>query len=135
MIDIGTIDALCAGRFGVIDVPCPECGPLRRSALNRRRWTLRDCHRAALEDSASDRSMSLRIGRLLTLAEDLAALDSQARRLGRRYVLAVRCLDRRYIRKQGDSGQSNESHRSKIHSAVAARATRLILAGTNISWT
>lgn len=65
----------------------------------------------------------------------LARLHRQAGLLVRWCRLAVRCLDRRYIRKQGDSEQSNESHRSKIHSAVAARATRLILAGTNISWT
>jgi hypothetical protein len=34
-------DALCAGRFGVIDVPCPECGPLRRTVKNQRRKVLR----------------------------------------------------------------------------------------------
>ena len=41
MIDIGTIDALCSGRFGAIDASCPACGPFRRSAQNRRRKMLR----------------------------------------------------------------------------------------------
>ena len=32
---------LTHGRFGVIDAPCPLCGPERRSAVNQRRKTLR----------------------------------------------------------------------------------------------
>jgi hypothetical protein len=40
MIDLATIDRL-APNTGVIDVPCPICGPERRSPINRRRKVLR----------------------------------------------------------------------------------------------
>jgi Toprim domain-containing protein len=39
-IDFTTIDEL-APQIGVLDVPCPLCGPERRSAINRRRKVLR----------------------------------------------------------------------------------------------
>jgi hypothetical protein len=41
VISIETIDALTAGRFGIVDAACPLCAPMRRSAANRRRRTLR----------------------------------------------------------------------------------------------
>ena len=45
-INFDQLDTLRQGHFGVIDVPCPTCGPDRRSAANRRRKVLRlwcDC--------------------------------------------------------------------------------------------
>src|SRR6516165_10840359 len=41
MIDLATIAELARGRFGTFDVPCPMCGPERRSAINRRRKVMR----------------------------------------------------------------------------------------------
>ncbi len=32
---------LCGGRVGVVDVPCPSCGPARKAPSNRTRKTLR----------------------------------------------------------------------------------------------
>jgi hypothetical protein len=61
----------------------------RRREIGPALATLRDCHRAALDDSANDRGMSLRISRLLTLVEDLAALDGQARRLSPRLLRGI----------------------------------------------
>jgi Toprim domain len=40
-LDYETLHDLRDGRFGSIDTPCPSCGPLRNSPLNRRRKTLR----------------------------------------------------------------------------------------------
>jgi DNA-binding transcriptional regulator GbsR (MarR family) len=45
---------------------------------------LRDCQRAALAEAGRDRAVALQIGKLLALAEDLAAIDMQARRLSPR---------------------------------------------------
>jgi DNA-binding transcriptional regulator GbsR (MarR family) len=45
---------------------------------------LRDCQRAALAESGRDRAVASQIGKLLALAEDLAAIDTQARRLSPR---------------------------------------------------
>jgi hypothetical protein len=36
MITLAEIDALSGRRLGAVDVPCPLCGLLRRSARNRR---------------------------------------------------------------------------------------------------
>ena len=41
MITLAEIDALTGRRLGAFDVPCPLCGPLRRSARNRRKPVLR----------------------------------------------------------------------------------------------
>lgn len=41
MIDLDTIDQLTGGRLGTFDVPCPECGPFKRSARNQRKPVLR----------------------------------------------------------------------------------------------
>lgn len=41
MLDLPTIDTLTGGRLGVHDLACPECGPERRSPLNRKREVLR----------------------------------------------------------------------------------------------
>jgi Toprim domain len=40
-IDLEIIQALTGGKFGRHDVPCPLCGPGRRSNLNRQRQVLR----------------------------------------------------------------------------------------------
>src|SRR5262249_45207601 len=42
---------------------------------------LRDCRHAALAEAGRDRAVALQIDKLLALAEDLAAIDMQARRL------------------------------------------------------
>jgi hypothetical protein len=41
MIGLADIAALTGGRVGTLDVPCPECGPFKRSPRNRRRPVLR----------------------------------------------------------------------------------------------
>jgi DNA-binding transcriptional regulator GbsR (MarR family) len=52
----------------------------RRREIGPALAKLRDCHRRAREDSQG-RAVALRIGRMLSLAEDLAAIDAQAARL------------------------------------------------------
>jgi hypothetical protein len=41
MIGLETIDHLAGRRLGTHDVPCPECGPFKRSARNQRKPVLR----------------------------------------------------------------------------------------------
>ena len=41
VIDLPFIDSVTGGRLGRHDIACPECGPSRRSPLNRRRRVLR----------------------------------------------------------------------------------------------
>jgi Toprim domain len=41
MIGLDVIDQLTGGRLGTFDLPCPECGPLKRSPINQRRPVLR----------------------------------------------------------------------------------------------
>jgi Toprim domain len=41
MIGLDTIDHLTGRRLGTFDVPCPECGPLRRSVRSQRKPVLR----------------------------------------------------------------------------------------------
>jgi hypothetical protein len=41
VIGLDVIDKLTGGRHGTFDVACPECGPLKQSACNRRRTVLR----------------------------------------------------------------------------------------------
>src|SRR5690349_14544888 len=40
-LTLSDINALTQGRYGVCDVPCPMCGPEKRSGTNRRRKVLR----------------------------------------------------------------------------------------------
>jgi hypothetical protein len=40
-IGLNTIDQLTCGRLGTFDVPCPECGPFKRSARNQHKPVLR----------------------------------------------------------------------------------------------
>jgi len=68
---------------------------------------LRDCQRAALGESGRDRAVGSQIGKLLALAEDLAAIDTQARRLSPRALRqmigiggrAARFMDRTFGRR------------------------------------
>jgi hypothetical protein len=41
MIGLDIIDQLTARRLGTFDVPCPECGPFKRSSRNQRKPVLR----------------------------------------------------------------------------------------------
>jgi len=43
-LSLADIEALAAGRLGVIDVACPVCGPAKRSVLSQRRRVLRIWH-------------------------------------------------------------------------------------------
>jgi DNA-binding transcriptional ArsR family regulator len=68
---------------------------------------LRDCQRAALAEGGRDRAVASQIGKLLALAEDLAAIDMQARRLSPRALRqmigiggrAARFMDRTFGRR------------------------------------
>ena len=40
-LDFNDLEALTCGRIGIVDVPCPLCGPSRDSPRNQRRETLR----------------------------------------------------------------------------------------------
>jgi hypothetical protein len=68
-IALRAIDHLTGGKFGEHDVPCPECGPLKRSARNQRKPVLRvwqieegfasfHCARCGIGGYTSDRSKS-----------------------------------------------------------------------------
>jgi hypothetical protein len=41
MIGLDLIDHLTGGRLGTFDVPCPECGPLKRTIAKQRKKTMR----------------------------------------------------------------------------------------------
>lgn len=79
----------------------------RRREIGPALDALREAHRAALAEGAGRRTTALQIGKLLRLAEDLAAIDAQARRLSpstlRQMVgfgaLAARFVDRTFGRK------------------------------------
>jgi DNA-binding transcriptional regulator GbsR (MarR family) len=68
---------------------------------------LRDCQRAALAEGGRERAVAAQIGKLLALAEDLAAIDMQARRLSPRALRqmigiggrAARFMDRTFGRR------------------------------------
>jgi hypothetical protein len=66
-ISFDRLHELRRGRFGMVDAPCPLCGPERRSAINRQRKVLRiwcddpsfatfKCKRCEIEGYAVDRS-------------------------------------------------------------------------------
>ena len=75
----------------------------RRRELAPALQLLRDCRRESATDRSADRRVDMQVGKLLTLVEDLAAIDSQAGRLSpqrlRQIVRlggkAARFLDRR----------------------------------------
>ncbi|TXL80338.1 hypothetical protein FHP25_04710 [Vineibacter terrae] len=82
----------------------------RRDEIAPALATLRACHAGALRDHAGSPSIARRIGAVLDLAEDLAAIDAQARRLSpqvlRRMVglsgRAARFMDRAFGPRRGD---------------------------------
>jgi DNA-binding transcriptional regulator GbsR (MarR family) len=70
----------------------------RRREVGPALATLRECHRSAVDDPANDRAVSLRIGKLLELVQDLAALDNQTRRLPPQLVRSLVGLSGRAAR-------------------------------------
>jgi DNA-binding transcriptional regulator GbsR (MarR family) len=74
----------------------------RRREVEPALTILRECRDAALAEKRRDRVVGLQIGKLLALAEDLAAIDAQARRVSSRTLRqlvgfggrAVRLLNR-----------------------------------------
>ena len=83
----------------------------RRRELPAALSTLRDCHREALADGSGGRSTAAQIGKMLSLVEDLAAIDTQARRLSPRVLKglvgvsgrAARFMDRAFGARGGKS--------------------------------
>jgi DNA-binding transcriptional regulator GbsR (MarR family) len=79
----------------------------RRREVEPALTVLRECRQAALAENGRDRVVGLQIGKLLALAEDLAAIDTQARRFSPRTLRqlvgfggrAARLLDRTFGRK------------------------------------
>jgi hypothetical protein len=41
ILSFDQVREMTCGKFGAVDVPCPLCGPERRSIVNRHRKTLR----------------------------------------------------------------------------------------------
>jgi hypothetical protein len=82
LIDHRMIDAAGAGRWTTGDDPwemlTAGLAERRKREVGPALETLRECHRLAREE---DRRLGLRIGKLLNLAEDLAAIDAQASRI------------------------------------------------------
>ena len=79
----------------------------RRREIDPAIALLRDCREATLARNGEDRVVKLQIGKLLTLVEDLAAIDMQTRRLSPRALRqlvgvggrAARLLERTFGRK------------------------------------
>ncbi len=61
----------------------------RRREIGPALETLRQCRDMASADQSGDRAVAFRIGKLLALVEDLAALDAQTRRLSPRFLKGV----------------------------------------------
>lgn len=88
MLTLADIDGLTGGRLGVRDVPCPWCGPDRRSPSNRRRPVLRVwrtdpdfaswcCARCGERGYALDRAAT-GLRRPPSAAEQLARVEARA---------------------------------------------------------
>jgi DNA-binding transcriptional regulator GbsR (MarR family) len=79
----------------------------RRREVEPALAVLHECQQAAVAEDGRDRLVGLQIGKLLALAEDLAAIDTQARRFSPRTLRqlvgfggrAARLLDRTFGRK------------------------------------
>ena len=79
----------------------------RRREVEPALTTLRECQDAVLAENGQDRVIGLQIGKLLALAQDLAAIDAQARRVSPRTLRqlvgfggrAARLLDRTFGRR------------------------------------
>jgi DNA-binding transcriptional regulator GbsR (MarR family) len=82
----------------------------RRREIGPALAVLRDCQARALADGDTDRAVGMRIGKLLALVEDLAAIDAQARRLSPQLLRgivgvsgrAARFIDRAFGTKKGE---------------------------------
>jgi len=70
----------------------------RRREIGPALATLRDCHHAAVADRAADPGVGQRIGKLLVLVEDLAVIDSQARRLSPQLLRGILGISSRAAR-------------------------------------
>jgi len=113
LVDYGLIERTSAGAWRTESDPWE----LMMRALEERRRReiapaldlLRECRRAALTEEGRDRVVALQIGKLLELAEDVAAIDMQARRLSPRALRqmigiggrAARFIDRTFGRRDG----------------------------------
>jgi hypothetical protein len=75
----------------------------RRREIEPGLATLRECHRLA---SQGDRGVALRIGKLLTLAEDLASLELQTRRVSPQVLRGLLGLSSRAARLLARSDRS-----------------------------
>ena len=79
----------------------------RRRELTPALDLLRECQGAAAVENRQDRVVSLQIGKLVALAEDLAAIDMQARRLSSqtlRQMIGVGGLAARFIERTFGKG-------------------------------
>ena len=95
-LDLAEFDRLTGGRMGVVDVPCPACGPDRRSPANQSRETLRvwrtapafatfNCARCKIHGHARDGAVRPpERFRLDAIRAEVAARDraSEAERIG-----------------------------------------------------
>jgi hypothetical protein len=112
--------ALAGGRFGVIDVACPLCGPERRHAINRRRKVLRiwrldpsfgtyhcaRCGGRGWERDGSAHVDPVKLAKVkVEAAERTARYEQQqrdkARALWRRSVPATGSIVEKYLRSRG----------------------------------
>ncbi|HJQ58955.1 MAG TPA: hypothetical protein VJ890_18770 [Vineibacter sp.] len=81
----------------------------RREEIEPALSTLRECHASARREHAANPGVSRRIGAVLELAEDLAAIDAQTRRLSPRLLRqmvglsgrAARFMDRTFGARRG----------------------------------
>lgn len=81
----------------------------RRDEIAPALSTLRECHASALRENAASPSVGRRIGTVLELVEDLAAIDVQARRLSPQFLRqmvglsgrAARFMDRTFGGRRG----------------------------------
>jgi DNA-binding transcriptional regulator GbsR (MarR family) len=108
LIEIGQGDAWRTG-YDPWELMMRVLDERRRREAGPALATLRECRRLALEERGNDPVLRTQIDKLLTLAEDLAAIDAQARRLSPttlRQVVgiggrAARFLDRTFGRRDG----------------------------------
>jgi DNA-binding transcriptional regulator GbsR (MarR family) len=99
LVDYRMVQAAGPGAWATGDDPwemlTSGLAERRRREVEPGLATLRECHRLAAQ---SDRGVALRIGKLLTLAEDLAALEMQARRVSPQVLRGLLGLSSRAAR-------------------------------------
>jgi DNA-binding transcriptional regulator GbsR (MarR family) len=97
--DYGMATEGADGRWSTGDDPwqmlVAGLGRRRQREVGPALATLRECSRDA---AAQDRALAARIGKLLSLAEDLAAIDAQASRVSPRVIRSVLGLSGRAAR-------------------------------------